>query len=196
MTEVRIYFEGDASLRPGFRELFKGLGGAKLRLNLIACGADFVADFVSGVKRNPNALNILLQDAEGPYSPAVAQETRRRINRYDSGQRIADDQLHFMVPLMESWFLADRATLRNYYGPGFAENRLPANRQVEEILKEDVINDLANATRDTAKGRYHKTRHAPELLARIDAARVRAAAPIGARLFRLLEQLNGTAPPG
>ena len=196
MTEVRIYFEGDASLRPGFRELFKGLGGAKLRLNLIACGADFVADFVSGVKRNPNALNILLQDAEGPYSPAVAQETRRRINRYDSGQRIADDQLHFMVPLMESWFLADRATLRNYYGPGFAENRLPVNRQVEEILKEDVINDLANATRNTAKGRYHKTRHAPELLARIDAARVRAAAPIGARLFSLLEQLNGTAPPG
>ena len=196
MTEVRIYFEGDASLRPGFRELFKGLGGAKLRLNLIACGADFVADFASGVKRNPNALNILLQDAEGPYSPAVVQETRRRINRYDSGQRIADDQLHFMAPLMESWFLADRQALIAYYGQGFAENRLPANHQVEEILKEDVINGLANATRDTAKGRYHKTRHAPELLARIDAGRVRAVAPTGARLFRLLEQLNGSAAPG
>lgn len=195
MTEVRIYFEGDPSLRPGFQELFKGLGGPNVRLQLIGCGANVVADFINGVKRNPNARNILLQDAEGPYSPAVAQETRRRINRYAGGQRIAEDQLHFMVPVMESWFLADRPMLRSYYGPGFAENRLPANRQVEQIPKDDVIGGLENATRDTAKGKYHKTRHAPELLAGIDAGQVRAAAPTGARLFRLLEQMNGASPP-
>ena len=41
----------------------------------------------------------------------------------------------------------------------------------------------------TQKGKYHKTMHAPDLLARIDAAKVRAAAPACDRLFNVLEHL-------
>ena len=188
-TAVRIYFEGDPKLRSGFRSLFAGLQSASRRITPVPCKANAIADFMDGIKNYPDAVNILLIDADGPHSPATVQEVRRRINRYAPGVQIADDRLHFMVQVMESWFLADRATLQAYYGPDFAENRLPANRQVEQILKDDVINGLAAATRDTGKGRYHKTRHAPALLASLSPVQVRAAAPACAKLFTALEQL-------
>lgn len=188
-AEVRIHIEGDAKLLPGFRRFFDSLYQAGIQVKLSTGGANAVEDFVSGVRKFPDAVNILLIDADGPHSTATVQEVRRRINRYAPGVQIADDRLHFMVQVMESWFLADRTTLQAYYGPGFAENRLPANRQVEQILKDDVINGLIAATRDTGKGRYHKTRHAPALLALLNPAQVRAAAPACAKLFTALEQL-------
>lgn len=189
-TAVRIYFEGDPKLRPGFQSFFAGLQSASRRITPVPCKANAIADFMDGVKNYPDAVNILLIDSEGPYTPNLLQEVRRH-DHWDTalGRQVPDDCLHFMVQVMESWFLADRATLRNYYGPGFAENRLPANRQVEQILKDDVIDGLAAATRDTGKGRYHKTRHAPALLALLNPAQVRAAAPACANLFTALEQL-------
>lgn len=189
-TAVRIYFEGAPKLRPGFQSLFAGLQSASRRITPVPCKANAIADFMDGIKNYPDAVNILLIDSEGPYTPNLLQEVRRH-DHWDTalGRQVPDDRLHFMVQVMESWFLADRATLRNYYGPGFAENRLPANRQVEQIRKDDVINGLAAATRDTVKGRYHKTRHAPDLLASLNPAQVRAAAPACANLFAALEQL-------
>ena len=189
-TAVRIYFEGDPKLRSGFRSLFTDLQSASRRITPVPCKANAIADFMDGIKNYPDAVNILLIDSEGPYTPNLLQEVRQH-DHWDTalGRQVPDNRLHFMVPVMESWFLADRATLRNYYGPGLAENRLPANQQVEQILKDDVINGLVAATRDTGKGRYHKTRHAPALLAALNPAQVRAAAPACANLFAALEQL-------
>ena len=189
-TAVRIYFEGDPKLRSGFRSLFAGLQSASRRITPVPCKANAIADFMDGIKDYPDAVNILLIDSEGPYTPNLRQEVRQH-DHWDtaSGRQVPDNRLHFMVQVMESWFLADRAALRNYYGAGLAENRLPANRQVEQIPKDDVINGLAAATRDTGKGRYHKTRHAPALLAALNPAQVRAAAPACANLFAALEQL-------
>lgn len=189
-TAVRIYFEGDPKLRSGFRSLFAGLQSASRRITPVPCKANAIADFMDGIKNYPDAVNILLIDSEGPYTPNLLQEVRQH-DHWDTalGRQVTDDRLHFMVQVMESWFLADRATLRNYYGQDFAENRLPANRQVEQILKDDVINGLAAATRDAGKGRYHKTRHAPALLASLNPVQVRAAAPACANLFAALEQL-------
>ena len=188
-AEVRIHIEGDAKLLPGFRRFFDSLYQAGLQVKLSTGGANAVEDFVSGVRKFPDAINILLIDADGPHSPAAVQEVRRRINRYAPEVQIADDRLHFMVQVMESWFLTDRAALQNYYGRGFAANRLPGQTNVEQIDKDDVLDSLAAATRDTGKGRYHKTRHAPALLASLNPAQVRAAAPACESLFAALEQL-------
>ena len=92
---------------------------------------------------------------------------------------------------MEAWFLADPEALAAFYGDGFQPGALRSNPRVEEIPKDDVLESLRRASRATQKGPYHKTAHAPELLARIRADRVRAAAPNCERLFAHVADLFG-----
>jgi len=98
-----------------------------------------------------------------------------------------EEQVHLMVECMESWFLADRGRLREYYGEGFRENALPGTRSaVEDIPKGDVLAGLARAAGQTAKGAYHKTRHAFEILAGLDPTKVIAGSPHARALFLFL----------
>ena len=91
---------------------------------------------------------------------------------------------------MEAWFLADRDALRRYYGQDLLVNRLHGSAtDVESIPKDDVLHGLTRATEPTQKGRYHKTRHAPELLEMVDVGKVRGNAPACERLFRTLERV-------
>lgn len=169
MTEIRLYFEGDAQLRPGFRKFFGVLDEkAKekgLSLRLISTGGTPDRDYAKGRRANPEAWNILLKDSERPDDDNLSLD------------------FFWMVHMMEAWFHADKAALKKYYGKGFNEGALKANPNVEQILKNDLTNGLKEATRATGKGKYHKTNHAPDLLERIDPALVRKAARNCERLF-------------
>jgi hypothetical protein len=55
------------------------------------------------------------------------------------------------------------------------------------IGKNDIDTRLKAATRGTKKGSYHKTRDAPSLLKKLDAAKVRKAAKHCDSLFNVLE---------
>lgn len=96
-----------------------------------------------------------------------------------------------MAPLMEAWLIADPDSMQRYYGPGFAMGALPQTTNVEQIAKGDLMDALRAATRRTTKGEYQKIGHGPELLARVDARRVRAVAPHCDRLFTMLETMLG-----
>ncbi len=92
-----------------------------------------------------------------------------------------------MVQVMESWFLADRKALANFYRQGFRPNALPGNpRQIERIPKNAVEDGLDRATRNTTKGRYHKGQHSFEILASLDPAKVTAASPHARRFVQTL----------
>ena len=73
--------------------------------------------------------------------------------------------------------------LADFYGTGFNRKAIPGNPKVEQIEKEDLLRGLERATQNTRKGKYHKTMHAFKLLERLDASRVRAAAPHCDRFF-------------
>lgn len=68
---------------------------------------------------------------------------------------------------------------------------------MEEIGKKELLKALGSATHKTRKGKYHKTRHAPELLERIRPDVVRKRAPHCERLFDVVGKLIGdvTQPP-
>jgi hypothetical protein len=91
-----------------------------------------------------------------------------------------------MVQVMESWFLADTNSLVEFYGQNFNANALPQNANVEKIPKSDVETGLANATKNTQKGKYHKTKHGPKILQLINSQKVRESAPHCQRLFETL----------
>ncbi len=98
----------------------------------------------------------------------------------------------WMVELMESWFLADPKMLSDYYGAGFLVNRIGERADVERMPKADVLNLLKRATKKTNKGEYHKVKHAPFLLEKLDSNRVRDRAEHCRQLFEaVLGKLAG-----
>jgi hypothetical protein len=189
--QIRIYFEGDKALRSGFLSFFSAVRELRGRIKLIAGGARPIEDFMVALETHRDSFNVLLVDAEGPDDGTLLAKLRAGPDsrgRWDPplGAHVSEDQVHFMVQVMEAWFLADRETLRAYYGRELRENQLPANPEVEEVPKEEVLSGLRGATEKTQKGPYHKTRHAPGLLGRLDATRARAAARACERLFATL----------
>jgi len=98
-----------------------------------------------------------------------------------------EGQVHLMVQCMESWFLADRSALEEYYGRDFRSNGLPGNQNIEAISKLDVLQGLERATRDTDKGEYHKTRHGFAILACIDPIMVGKCSPHAKAFLDFLE---------
>ena len=141
------------------------------------------------VERHPDNYVVLLVDSEeavvgGPWQHLA----NRRGDRWRRPSGVTDDQAHLMVQVMESWFLADRQVLIDYYGQGFLANSLPGQTNIEQIPKRDVLQSLKHASRQTAKKEYHKTRHAFHLLEQIDPQRVRVASRHADRLFIVLLQ--------
>ena len=198
VAQIRIYFEGDRRLRPGLEAFLKPAidlaRKQRIGFNAIAGGPteETIRDFFDAVRDYPEALVILLVDSDSRDDGNLIRSIRSRSTwNKELGTGVQDSQIHFMVQVMESWFLADISTLERFYGNRFQRNRLPRNPAVEQISKDDVIRGLEGATRGTSKGKYNKTRHAPELLQRVDSSKLRNrdVAPNCNRLFTTLERL-------
>jgi hypothetical protein len=184
VTEIRIYFEGDEALRPGFRAFLGQIADAarfrRCRFSLIAANGTPVPDFHTAIKTHPNAMNVLLLDSEDAITQPLPELCTRK------GLSGHSERVFWMAQAMESWLLADPDSLKKYYGNGFGENALRSNPHVEEIPKSDVLSRLKAATKTTKKREYHKTGHAPDLLAKVKPELVKAAAPNCKRLFEEL----------
>lgn len=190
MKEIRIYYEGDEQLKPGFdgffREVHNRARAKRCKVSLIATGGRPKRDFGIAVRRHTEAWNILLLDSDGPDEGNL---TACLIAEQGWANDLKDS-IFWMVEMMESWFHADKDALRKFYENGFNSSAMKANPNVEQICKRDLIDGLKAATKSTTKGTYHKTRHAPRLLELIDPTRVRKAAPNCDRLFKIaLENL-------
>ncbi len=187
LTDIRVYYEGNRLLKPGFVQFFAELTSlAKEKRSAIhfisaGSGANACRDFGIALKTNTGAWNILLKDSEGPDSGNLSTSLCREY----TWDKVHADSIFWMVEMMESWFHADKDALANFYGEGFKKGALKANPDVEAISKSDLEKGLQNATRNTNAGGYfdNKTSHGPKLLARIDPKRVREAAPNCDKLF-------------
>lgn len=195
--EILIYIEGAEKgpaanrLRTGFRAFLAPLyelaqqKGIKLHPPIM-CGSGIEAykDFQTGLRSNKQAINILLVDAEKPVTENIS--AWGHLNCDSLG--LDDSHCHLMVQTMEAWLIADKVALAEFYQQGFNQNALPQNPRVEEVSKTDLLDGLRRATEKTSKGRYHKTIHAPEILKRLDVAKVRQAASHCERLFQTLTE--------
>lgn len=186
---IRVYFEGHHALRAGFAQFFEEVINLarrkRLHWSLISCDSRQEAfdDFSIAQRTHPDSLNILLVDSEGPVSLTPASHLKSRDEWINPGAE--EEQIHLMVQVMETWFVADLDAVEQFYGKGFAR-KVFSGAPVEAISKEDVFKQLDTATKSTSKGQYHKVRHGPDLLKRIRADVVRRAAPHCERLFVFL----------
>ena len=200
---VKLYVEGGgdaAALKTACREGFTsflekaGLKGHMPRV--VACGGrqDAFESYCTAVQNGDDA--VLLVDSEAPVlgqhqqgaDPTTWQPWQHLKLRQGDGweKPVAgvDTDCHLMVQCMESWFLADRATLKKFFGQGFKEGSLPAvGNAVETVPKDHVYQTLASATKDCkTKAQYGKGEHSFKLLALVNPATVTAASPWADRL--------------
>ena len=198
MVTATLYIEGGgegkdlrARFREGWKKFFDSAGvGGKTK---IVRGAgrrqtfDRFATAVSG--RPPGTIPFLLVDSEIPVAPehSVWKHLRAR-DGWTRPAGVGDDRAFLMVQVMETWFLADREALRNYFGAGFGENALRAWPNLEDVPEFTVLKALERATAPCRK-RYSKGRVSFELLAHVDPARVEAACPHARALLNELRAL-------
>ena len=211
---MKLYVEGGgdaASLKTACREGFSKFlekAGFKGRMpRIVACGSrnDAFDSFCTAMRNNEPAM--LLVDSEAPLldiaQPGDAQQPGDRARwlpwlhlqhrQGDAWQKplgSEDWQCHLMVQCMESWLLADRRALKEFFGQGFQEGQLPApGNHVERVPKEQVYRALAQATRDCkSKSQYGKGEHSFKLLGLIDPSKVCEASPWAKRFVQCLEQ--------
>ena len=195
---VRLYVEGGgdrASTRADCRQAFRNFiekAAAEGRMpKIIASGSrdeaygDFDAAHAQG-----NVTAMLLVDAEEEVTASGSWEHLRSLDKWRQPTGASEDQCHLMVQCMESWFLADRPVLQEFYGQRFRPQALPGNRNIEQIPKQDVLNRLRRASRPTPKGAYDKGAHSFEILGALDPDRVTAASPYARRFVQILLALS------
>jgi len=205
-VRVKIYVEGGGNTnalktkcRQGFSEFFRKAGLEGRMPRIVASGSRQAAygDFCTALnKAGADEFIILLVDSEAPVAQNHGDAPWSHLRAQDSWDKPAqatDDNAHLMAQCMEAWFVADRATLRAFFGQGFNENALQANPNVEEIPKQDLYAALDNASRNSQKGRYGKGRHSFDILTRIDPERVMDASHWAKRLIETLQEKAGAA---
>ena len=202
VNEIRIYAEGGGDQRSGKAAVQEGFSKflsplkemareRHIRWYVVACGSRQSAfdAFEIALKQHRDAFNVLLVDGEGPVTQPPWEHLQNRDHWPIQG--IPDDHCHLMVQVMEAWIVADSETLERFYGQGFNANPIPAQGDVELIVKADLEHALIQATRNTQKGEYHKIRHGPKILALVDVSKIRNRARHCDRMFTTLSTKIG-----
>ena len=133
---------------------------------------------------------VLLVDAEEEVTVSGAWEHLRSRDNWRRPPGASNDQCHLMVQFMESWFLADRPALQEFYGHRFRSRALPGNQDIEQVPKQNVLNGLRQASRATPKGVYDKGAHSFEILGALDPAKVTAASRYARKFVQTLLALS------
>ncbi len=199
MVRVRLVIEGGSegrrqsgTFRAAWRNFFQSAGLNINRLIVVRGGSrNQTFDRFLSALRNAEAdeLPILLVDSEGPVaSGRSAWEHLLANDRWVRPPGVRDEQAFLMVQTMETWLLADRAALRDYFGPSFRENRLPSQYNLEDIAKETVMQSLERATVDCNK-QYAKGAVSFEILGQINPDAVSERCPRAKALFDCLRAL-------
>jgi hypothetical protein len=200
---VKVYVEGGGDhnkalqtlCRQGFSEFLRRAGLKDRMPRIVACGgrrSAYNSFRTSHESADLDGIAILLVDSEGKVVGSAWEHVRlREGDGWERPKGAADDQIHFMVQAMESWFHADSAELQRYYGQHFQLSALRLRADVENIPKADLFAGLRAATKSCQKGEYSKGDHSFQILAHIDPAKVRAASPHAEGLLIELDKICG-----
>jgi Domain of unknown function (DUF4276) len=192
-VSVHVFVEGGGNqnrtktaCRKAFHVFFERLLGDRPKPRIVASGSRDQAyrDFCRSLSDTSDRFAVLLVDSEDPVpaGKTVIAHLRDR----DHWTNLPNGQVHLMVQCMETWFLADKAILAQYYGHGFNQSALPPNPVIETIPKKDVVEGLKRATAATKKKQYHKTQHGFDILERLDPRTVEQHSPHASALFATL----------
>jgi hypothetical protein len=138
---------------------------------IVACGgrAATFDDFTTALSRSDDFEFVaMLIDSERPLSSIEA--TWRHLTEHEGWQqpRTADDeQVLFMTTCMETWIIADRATLAKHFGSALRTSALLPLQDLELRDRHAIQDSLEQATRQCSNA-YRKGRRSFEVLGRLN----------------------------
>ena len=182
MVRVSIYIEGGGEsgklnhvFRTGWRDFFTSAGLTGRLPAVVRCGdrANAFRRFSVALREaGDNELPILLVDSEGPVRDGQsAWEHLQKSDGWRQPASAGDSHAYLMVQAMEAWLMADRDALREYFGRGFNENRLPRQTDPEQISPNSLESSLKNASSGCGR-QYAKGTVSLEILGRVDTGKV------------------------
>jgi hypothetical protein len=197
-VKVRIYVEGggdsrtlNSKCREGFRKLLEKAGFKGRMPRITACGSreSTFEDFQTALSdTRGEAFPILLVDSEGPVNSEPWQHWRDR-DGWIKPVNADNDQAQLMVQCMETWCVADREALQDFFGNRLHERSLPPDDNLETRTKDDVQTALERATHPCGRDReYKKGVRSFELLACLNPARLQERLPHFLKLCDALDR--------
>lgn len=202
MVDLYIYVEGGGdhralklACRQGFKQFLEkaNLKGHLPRIVSSGARKNAYDDFCTALHQGKSAM--LLVDSEDPVTvESPWDHLRKRVgDQWKRPEGAVDGQCHLMAQCMESWFLADRKSLRAFFGQGYNEAALPDTAtSIETVSKSSVYQALKNATKSCKpKGCYGKGEHSFQLLGEIDPHRVMSASKWAKRFVSAIKKEMG-----
>lgn len=196
---VKLYIEGggdgplfDTLFRQGWRQFFEAAGLVGRMPGVVrGQGRTQTLELFTTAVAHPRGgvLPLLLVDSEDQVQAdhSVWQHLKAR-DGWERPPGAADSQAFLMVQVMETWFLADRDLLRNYFGGSLRENHLRQWPNLEAVPKLTVFDALEKATAGCQR-HYAKGKVSYELLGKLRPDRVEADCPHGKELLDRLRNM-------
>ncbi|MBF0609533.1 MAG: DUF4276 family protein [Magnetococcales bacterium] len=197
---MKLYVEGGGDTsqlhslcRQGFHQFLEKAGFKGRQPRIVACGGRQQAydRFVTACRQSSHEIPMLLVDSEDFVSATSPWVHLVQHDDFSRPNEASDEQGHLMVVCMESWFLADKDELANYFGRGFNDKALPGHTDIESISKNDVYQSILKATSQCrTKAPYGKGEHSFAILGRISPHKVKTASPWAARFLKILDEMT------
>ena len=192
-------------MRRAFRTFFAELdrvakaGGSRIEFVMQGSRLSAYKRFCNALRDEPEKYHVLLVDSEDlmQHRGECWQHVwERPADSWVRPEGVEERQCQLMAQAIEAWFFADPDKLQEYYNGKFQRSSLPSRQDVEAIPKSEHIPSLEAATKQTQKGRYHKTNHLPDILSMVRPAKVRERAWHCDQIFvTLAEKLGAKLPP-
>ncbi len=195
-----IYIEGGANgpgskyLKAKCQEAFHKLldrMGVKRKPRLVACGGrgEVYDRFVIEHSKSAEGYVAMWIDGEEPVAhPNAAWQHLQNVETVPKWTKPAgaqDDQVLFMTTCMETWIVADRETLRKYYGHKLHEPSLPPLVALENRGRHSVQDSLDRATRHCINA-YQKGERSYEIFAELNPLALAPHLPSFVRIRQIL----------
>jgi hypothetical protein len=192
-----IYLEGGGDseylkrrCREGFHKLLERCGYAGRLPKLVARGgraAAFDAFKTALASARKGDFVALWIDSEDPLGDIEATWNHLKArDHWEKPEGATEEQVLLMTTRMETWIVADRATLAEHYGSGLQKSALPALHNLEERARDAIQNALTHATRNCSNA-YTKGKRSFEVLGQLDPATLNRYLPSFVRVRRILD---------
>lgn len=198
-----IYLEGGASganskelsirCQQAFHTLLGRMGFEGRKPRLVPCGgrASAYDRFCTALNAGGSGYVAMWIDSEEPMADIEAAWSHLRqvvtVPQWEAPNGAQDDQVLLMTTCMETWIVADRATLREHFRQELNENPLPALADLERRPRGEVQDGLERATRD-CKNAYAKGKRSFDVLAKLDPDVLKQHLPSFVRVDRILKE--------